>query len=54
MKKDYNKWAAAGNKGWSYDDVLPYFNKSEDMRDDYFNDGTWSIYHSTGGYQTVE
>jgi len=26
---DYNEWAFLGNKGWSYDDVLPYFIKSE-------------------------
>ena len=26
---DYNHWAAQGNPGWSYADVLPYFKKSE-------------------------
>lgn len=26
---DYNEWALGGNDGWSYDDVLPYFKKSE-------------------------
>jgi len=26
---DYDAWAAAGNNGWSYADVLPYFVKSE-------------------------
>ena len=24
---DYNVWAQLGNRGWSYDDVLPYFQK---------------------------
>ncbi|MEP4052038.1 MAG: choline dehydrogenase [Litorimonas sp.] len=28
-KEDYNEWARLGNSGWSYDDVLPYFKKSE-------------------------
>ncbi len=26
---DYDGWAAAGNPGWSYHEVLPYFKKSE-------------------------
>ncbi|WP_139853003.1 GMC family oxidoreductase [Acinetobacter pullicarnis] len=28
-QQDYNDWAALGNTGWSYQDVLPYFIKSE-------------------------
>lgn len=28
-KKDYDHWAALGNEGWSYDEVLPYFIKAE-------------------------
>ncbi len=28
---DFDGWAADGAKGWSYDDVLPYFIKSEDL-----------------------
>lgn len=27
--KDYDDWAAAGNSGWSYADVLPYFKRCE-------------------------
>ena len=28
-RQDYDDWAAAGNPGWSYEEVLPYFIKSE-------------------------
>lgn len=26
---EYNSWSQAGRKGWSYDDMQPYFMKSE-------------------------
>lgn len=31
-KEDYNTWRQMGNTGWSYEDVLPYFRKSEDQQ----------------------
>ena len=45
--QDYNRWAALGNNGWSYDDVLPYFKKSED------NERGADEYHGVGGPQKV-
>ena len=46
-KADYDQWAAWGCKGWSYQDVLPYFKKSED-NEDFQNE-----YHGTGGLHRV-
>jgi choline dehydrogenase len=28
-REDFNEWTRLGNKGWGYDDVLPYFKRSE-------------------------
>ena len=30
QKTDYDHWASLGNRGWSWDEVLPYFKRSED------------------------
>ena len=37
--RDYDHWAALGNAGWSYDEVLPHFRRSEnnESRDDAFH-----------------
>ena len=44
--RDYNDWKALGNLGWGWDDVLPWFKKSEDF--------DWhSAHHGRGGPQHV-
>ena len=32
QRYDYDEWAAQGNRGWGWDDVLPVFKKSEDYQ----------------------
>src|SRR5262245_41820901 len=32
-RSDYDQWAALGNTGWSFADVLPYFKRSENNAD---------------------
>ncbi len=44
---DFDDWRAAGNPGWGWDDVLPYFIKSED------HDFGASQWHGAGGPQHV-
>lgn len=46
-RANYDSWAAEGNKGWSYEDVLPYFKKSEDHVDGE------SEFHGAGGPMKV-
>jgi choline dehydrogenase len=45
---DYNSWDTAGNHGWSFGEVLPYFLKSEDQ-----SRGRSSL-HGVGGPLRVE
>ena len=45
---DYDDWAAAGNAGWAYHDVLPYFIKSEANQD------LRNAYHGNAGPLNVE
>ncbi len=44
---DYDDWATAGATGWSYDEVLPYFKRSED------NERGEDPFHGVGGPLTV-
>ncbi|XP_062559063.1 glucose dehydrogenase [FAD, quinone]-like [Armigeres subalbatus] len=50
-QEDYNEWADLGNKGWSWEDVLPYFIKMENVRDPNIADKPW---HGTTGPLTVD
>jgi choline dehydrogenase-like flavoprotein len=43
QREDYDEWAAQGNPGWGYDDVLPYFRKSQ------HNERGADAFHGTGG-----
>jgi choline dehydrogenase len=42
-QEDYNDWEKLGNPGWGYQEVLPYFIKSEDNAD------IFNPYHGQGG-----
>jgi choline dehydrogenase len=42
-RADYDGWAAGGAPGWSYDEVLPYFKRSED------NERGEDAFHGVGG-----
>ncbi|XP_041973392.1 glucose dehydrogenase [FAD, quinone]-like [Aricia agestis] len=49
-KADYDAWANLGNSGWSYNDVLPFFKKSENNSNiERLN----TFYHGVGGELTV-
>ncbi|MEO6776748.1 MAG: GMC oxidoreductase [Kofleriaceae bacterium] len=42
-RDNYDEWRDLGNAGWGYDDVLPYFKRSED------NERGASAFHAAGG-----
>ncbi|HKS20140.1 MAG TPA: choline dehydrogenase [Bradyrhizobium sp.] len=47
---DFDDWAAGGNTGWSFREVLPYFKKSENNEE--FGDSD-PVYHGKGGLMNV-
>lgn len=52
-KKDFDQWKSDGCTGWSYENVLKYFKKSEDMRRSTVL-ASFPKYHSAGGYVKLE
>lgn len=46
-RRNFDLWNALGNEGWSYEDVLPYFKKSEDY------EGGADDFHGIGGPMQV-
>ncbi|XP_077980328.1 alcohol dehydrogenase [acceptor]-like [Glandiceps talaboti] len=48
--EDYDSWASLGAEGWGFDDVLPYFLKSENNTNEEY---VKTPYHNKGGLLTV-
>ncbi len=46
-RTDFDTWASMGADGWSYDDVLPYFKRSED------NERIHDEFHGSGGGMNI-
>ncbi|KAK8384695.1 hypothetical protein O3P69_014339 [Scylla paramamosain] len=51
-RRDFDKWEAMGNPGWSFDNVLKYFKKSEDYRG--VRRPETAFYRGVGGPASVE
>ena len=52
---DYDLWANVGNIGWSYQEILHYFKKAEDMRDkEVMSCPEMNQYHGIGGYLALD
>ena len=47
-RNDYDDWSAAGNPGWGWDDVLPYFKKAEN-NEQFGDDPVHGPLHGTSG-----
>jgi len=47
QREDYNRWAELGNRGWSYDELLPLFKRLE------HNENGTNPWHGVGGPMQV-
>ena len=56
--RDYDQWRQLGNTGWSWEDVLPYFIRSEDHVDgaDAFHgaQGEWRVEHPRISWELLD
>ncbi|XP_055613216.1 glucose dehydrogenase [FAD, quinone]-like [Uranotaenia lowii] len=53
-RQDYDQWEQLGNEGWNWDEVLPYFIKSENNKAAEVVNAYGGRYHGVGGYQSVD
>lgn len=51
-KQDFDKWHAAGNPTWSWEEVLPYYKKSENNQVKEFL--KQPLYHAKGGKLSID
>jgi len=56
--RDYDAWAAAGNPGWAWDDVLPLFRRTENhfagSSELHGGDGEWRVERQRLSWQVLE
>ncbi|XP_014294504.1 4-pyridoxate dehydrogenase [Halyomorpha halys] len=50
-KENYDEWERLGNSGWSYEEVLPYFQRAENMTEECLIGSGW---HGTSGPLNVQ
>lgn len=50
-KNDFDHWKSLGNPSWGYEDILPYFKKSQDQRSPYLAKD--NRHHATGDCKTT-
>lgn len=53
-RRDYDRWKESGNPGWGYDDVLPYFLKSENNRNPNVAESNGGKLHGIDGPLNIE